>query len=72
MRFRIIPKGYKIIEQKMVFILSILLIAFNDPVYPATVLTGNRGASYFSVLFVISFAVYLIFFWMLFLDRIYY
>lgn len=71
-RFRIIPKGYKIPEQKMVLALSILLIFFNDPIYPATVLTGNKAASYFSVFFVMTFVVYLIFFWLFFLDRIFY
>ena len=72
MRFKKIPKHYLIPEQRMVAILSILLIFFNDPVYPATVLTGSKAASYFSVFFVINFIIFLLFFWIYFLDRIFY
>ena len=56
----------------MVFVLSILLIFFNDPIYPVTVLTGNKAASYFSVFFIITFTIYLLFFWIFLLDRILY
>lgn len=55
----------------MVLLLSIFLIFFNDPLYPATVLTGNKAASYFSVFFVMTFVIYLLFFWIFFLDRIF-
>lgn len=71
-RFRIIPKDYKIVEQKMVLALSIFLIFFNDPIYPATVLTDSRASSYFSVFFMITFTIYLLFYWIFFLDRILY
>lgn len=52
--------------------MSILLVFFNDPFYPITVLNPNKASSYFSVFFVINFVIFLIFFWIMFLDRIYY
>ena len=56
----------------MVLALSIFLIFFNDPIYPATVLTDSRASSYFSVFFMITFTIYLLFYWIFFLDRILY
>lgn len=69
---RRVPKGEKIVEQKMIAILSVLLVFFNDPFYPITVMYPNKASSYFSVFFVINFVVFLIFFWIIFLDRMYY
>lgn len=40
-RYVKIPQDKKIIEQKMVGIASVLLIMFNDPFYPITVLNPN-------------------------------
>jgi hypothetical protein len=56
----------------MIVILSVLLGFFNDPLYPVTILYPNKASSYFSVFFVINFIVFLLFLWILFLDRIYY
>ena len=54
----------------MIVILSALLVLFNDPLYPVTVLYPNKASSYFSVFFVINFIVFLLFTWIIFLDRI--
>jgi len=54
----------------MIVVLSILLVLFNDPLYPVTVLYPNKASSYFSVFFVINFIVFLLFTWIIFLDRI--
>jgi hypothetical protein len=56
----------------MIAILSVLLVFFNDPFYTITVLQPNKVSSYFSVFFVINFVIFLIFLWIIFLDRIYY
>lgn len=40
-RFVKIPETEKIIEQKLVAVASVLLIMFNDPFYPITVLNPN-------------------------------
>jgi hypothetical protein len=40
-RFVRIPKEDKILEQKMVAVASVLLIMFNDPFYPLTILKPN-------------------------------
>lgn len=56
----------------MIVILSVLLVFFNDPFYPITILYPNKASSYFSVFFVINFVVFLIFMWIIFLERIYY
>ncbi len=71
-RFRKIPETEKVCEQKMVAALSVLLILFNDPFYPITILAPNPVSSYFSVFFVINFIIFLVFFWIIFLDRIFY
>jgi ABC-type Co2+ transport system permease subunit len=44
-RFNKIPDQHKIIEQKMIAVASILLLMFNDPLYPVTILKPN-GARY--------------------------
>lgn len=69
---RRVPSGEKIVEQKMIAVLSVLLIFFNDPFYPITVMFPNKASSYFSVFFVINFVIFLMFFWIIFLDRMYY
>lgn len=69
---RRVPEGEKIVEQKMIAVLSVLLVFFNDPFYPITVMYPNKASSYFSVFFVINFVIFLIFFWIIFLDRMYY
>lgn len=45
MRFVRVPSERRTIEQKMVAVASVLLIMFNDPFYPITVLKPN-GARY--------------------------
>lgn len=69
-RLRKVPADEKIVEQKMVAGLSILLIMFNDPFYPITIMAPNPVSSYFSVFFVVNFMIFLLFFWIIFLDRI--
>ena len=71
-RFKKIPKSERILEQKMVMVMSVLLVMFNDPLYPVTVLYPNKASSYFSVFFVINFVIFLLFLWIIFLDRIFY
>lgn len=71
-RYRRVPKEELILEQKMILILSILLIMFNDPLYPVTILFPNRASSYFSVFFIVNFIIFLLFLWIMFLDRIFY
>lgn len=71
-RYRTIPASERILEQKMVLVLSVLLVMFNDPLYPVTVLYPNKASSYFSVFFVINFVIFLLFLWIVFLDRIFY
>lgn len=71
-RFLKIPAAERILEQKMIVVLSVLLVFFNDPFYPVTVLQPNRASSYFSVFFIINFTLFLIFTWIVFLDRVYY
>lgn len=60
----------RILEQKMIAVLSVLLVLFNDPLYAVTVLFPNKVSSYFSVLFVTNFIVFLFFTWIIFLERI--
>ena len=69
-RLKKVPIEEKIVEQKMVATLSLLLILFNDPFYPITILSPNPVSSYFSVFFVVNFIIFLLFFWIIFLDRI--
>jgi hypothetical protein len=40
-KYRLIPVGDRIIEQKLIEMLSVLVIFFNDPFYPITVLKEN-------------------------------
>ena len=54
----------------MILYLSILVVAFNDPLYAATVMIPNPVTPAFGVLFIANFVVYLIFFWMVLLARI--
>jgi hypothetical protein len=56
----------------MIVVMSVLLVFFNDPFYPITILYPNKASSYFSVFFVINFLVFLIFVWIVFIDRIAY
>ena len=42
-RFLKIPKHKTIIEQQFVAAISVLLIMFNDPFYPITILKPNGG-----------------------------
>ena len=49
-----------------------MLVFFNDPFYPLTVLKPNPVSSFFSVFFMIDFVLALFFVWMIFLDRIHY
>ena len=65
-----VPVEEKIPEQKMVGALSVLLIMFNDPFYPITIMAPNPVSSYFSVFFVVNFMIFVLFFWIIFLDRI--
>ena len=69
-RLKKVPIEERIVEQKMVAMLSILLILFNDPFYPITILSPNPVSSYFSVFFVVNFIIFLLFFWIIFFDRI--
>ena len=71
-RYRRVPRSAKIIEQKLVLVLCVLLIFFNDPFYPITILSPNPISSYLSVFFVVNFVMFLLFFWIIFLDRIYF
>lgn len=70
--FRTIPKNERIIEQKIILALSILLCFFNDPFYTITVLYPNKASSFFSALFMMTFIIVLFFSWIVFLDRIYF
>ena len=47
------------LEQKMIMVLSVLLVMFNDPLYPVTILYPNKASSYFSVFFVVNFIIFL-------------
>ena len=71
-RFRKIPSNGRIIEQKMILALAILLMFFNDPFYALTIQIPNPVSSYFSVFFVVNFIIFLVFFWIILFDRIYY
>ena len=65
-----IPNGESIIEQKMILVLGILQIMFNDPFYGITILAPNAFSSFLSVFFVVNFAIFIIFLWIIFFDRI--
>lgn len=52
--------------------LSFMLIFFNDPFYPITILQPNFASSFFSVFFVVDFVIALVFSWVFFVDRIHY
>ena len=71
-RYSKIPEKERVVEQKIIAALSVLLILFNDPFYPITILKPNPVSSYFSVFFVINFVILLLFLWIVFLDRIYF
>ena len=49
-----------------------MLVLFNDPFYPITILQPNPVSSFFSVFFVVDFTIILIFSWIIFLDRIHF
>ncbi len=65
-----IPKEKKIIEQYFIAAISILLIMFNDPFYPITILKPNGGSAFFSIVFVVNLIVVLFLFWLVAADRI--
>jgi len=70
MRLKEIPITERILEQKMIAVLSVLLLFFNDPLYAVTVLFPNKVSSYFSVLFVTNFIIFLLYTWIIFLEKI--
>jgi hypothetical protein len=57
-----------ILEQKMIFLLSILTILFNDPFYVITITKPNYVNNFFSVMFVVNLLIYLFLFWITILD----
>lgn len=59
-----------VIEQKLVFTLSILLCFFNDPLYAATILIPNRTTAIIGVIFLSNFVSFLIFYWLVTFSRI--
>lgn len=72
LRFSKLPKEKRSVEQILVAILSILLIMFNDPFYPITVLKPNGVSAFFSILFIVNLVVMLFVFWIVTADRIHF
>ena len=52
--------------------MSILLIMFNDPFYPITILKPNGASAFFSIVFVINLVAVLFLFWLVTADRIHF
>lgn len=71
-RYLQIPQDKRIIEQKFIAAASVILILFNDPFYPITVLKPNGVSAFFSVLFVANMIAFLMLLWLVFFDRIYF
>ena len=67
-----VPAKYRIIEQGLIGFLSCMLVFFNDPFYPITILKPNPASSFFSVFFMVDFVLVLLFSWIIFVDRIHY
>ena len=68
--YRSIKPEYKTFEHKFIFILSIAVLFFNDPLYAATILKSNTCLSVLSSLFVVSFITLLLVFWIIMMQRI--
>lgn len=54
----------------MVAVASVLLLMFNDPFYPITILKPNGGSAFFSILFVVNLVVFILLMWLVTADRI--
>lgn len=65
-----INKFVRTFEHKMIFILGILLVFFNDPFYAATILKANLFFAGLSTLCVCVFVTALIIFWIVMMQRI--
>lgn len=68
--YRTIKQEYKTFEHKYIFVLSIALIFFADPLYAATVLKSTIFLTILSSLFVVSFITLLLFYWAAMVQRI--
>ncbi|EGR27731.1 hypothetical protein IMG5_190260 [Ichthyophthirius multifiliis] len=69
-QMRRLAKNHWIIEQKLIIVLSGLLIMFNNPFYALIILEPHMAGSFFDILFLTNFLVLLLVFWMVILDRI--
>lgn len=63
-RVRMIPYHDLVIEQKLLVVMGLLLILFNDPFSGLTVLYANIASGFFSVFFTINFCVMMLLFWL--------
>jgi hypothetical protein len=68
-KLKMLSRENLVIEQKLVFTLSILLIFFNDPLSAATILAPNRGTAVIGVIFLSNFISFLIFYWLVSFSR---
>lgn len=63
-RLRMVPYSDLVIEQKLLLVMGLLLILFNDPFAGLTVLYPNVASGFFSVFFTINFVVMVLLFWL--------
>lgn len=59
-----VPYSDLVIEQKLLLVMGLLLILFNDPFAGLTVLYPNVASGFFSVFFTINFVVMVLLFWL--------
>ncbi|EAS03482.3 Wnt secretion Wnt-binding factor (macronuclear) [Tetrahymena thermophila SB210] len=59
-----------VIEQRLIVLLSGLLILFNNPFYATTILIPNMASAFFDVFFLVNFFVCLLVFFLVILDRV--
>ncbi|CAD8080945.1 unnamed protein product [Paramecium sonneborni] len=58
------------LEQKFIIVLSFLLILYNDPLYILTIQNPNKVSLVFDVIFMSSFVIFIIFYWLESIENI--
>ncbi len=72
--YRVVMRKFKDIEipidQRVISILSITLILFNDPLYLCNIFVPNFALSIFSGIFVCTFLTFILFYWLYSFQRV--
>ena len=67
-RLSLMHRTKRVLEQRFVSVLGLLLIFFNDPFLEITLTRSNNTSSFFSQCFLMGLPLFLVFFWMCILE----